>query len=239
MKLLYLGNCCAPAIIISFILHINKPMLPFQLMVSSIKNINMIIEDDFKYITDKNFLVNPKREKFDEYINIKNEFAHSLDTKDWVYHLKYTDLLFNHDFFVENNKILNHKFIETQWKEKENNLIEMLKLKEKKLFLHFTQSKIDMNNYQKFLSLLKAKYNADLSQIYILIFTNNNENYCKDNIQIIKLDNDYTFWWQFKDMKEKYVLYKEIYEKFHDYVSKIDPQHGFPAFENTDYSKLK
>lgn len=40
MKLLYLGNCCAPVIIIGFILHINKPILPFQLMISSIKNIN-------------------------------------------------------------------------------------------------------------------------------------------------------------------------------------------------------
>lgn len=37
-----------------------------------------------------------------------------------------------------------------------------------------------------FLSLLEEKYKCNMMQIYILIFTNNNDDYCQNNIQIIK-----------------------------------------------------
>lgn len=73
-----------------------------------------IIRDDFKYIVDKNFLLNAKHEKFDDFIDEEEQFSHPVDSNKWVYNAKYIDLMFNHDFFVDNNKILNYKFIETK-----------------------------------------------------------------------------------------------------------------------------
>lgn len=145
-----------------------------------------IIRDDFKYIVDKNFLLNAKHEKFDDFIDEEEQFSHPVDSNKWVYNAKYIDLMFNHDFFVDNNKILNYKFIETKQQEKKDNFIDIIKSTDTKLFIHFTQSKININDYNDFLSLLEEKYKCNMMQIYILIFTNNNDDYCQNNIQIIK-----------------------------------------------------
>lgn len=228
-NLLYFGDNCGPGILISWLFNFNTP-LPFQLMVTNAKAINEIIQDDFKYIIEKEYLLDKDKKSIEFFENDINKYNH----ESMIYHSKY-DIIINHDFYLKDGKILNYNFIKKSWDDKIKNFNELIADTKYKFFINFPVFKIDLNDHINFLELVKSKYSA--SNVYILIFNPLiNENHIKQNIYLIKLDiYDYNIWWN-DNLAIKYDSMLEIYTKFCNIINTID-DFDIPPFESSWYYK--
>lgn len=228
-ELLYLGDQCAPQIIINWLLNYRNP-LPFQLMYSDIDAITQIIMDDFKYIIDPQYLTNKSNNQLKIIRNVINRHDHN----NTVYHSKY-NISFNHDFDVYENKILNYGFIRKSWDKKIDNFTNIMTSQKYKIFIAFTEKEINIEQYIKFKKLIENKYNTN--DIHIIIFNKyETYDYLEHNIYTIKLNVfDLSLWWY--DLPEKkYESFVEIYNKFYKIMDKIG-RFVISEFEESIYYK--
>jgi hypothetical protein len=217
VTLFYFGDHCEPSMLIDFILKIktkNMFMLGWYLFND---NLNYLEDDNLKDIYSK------------KYLKVKN-YQSSLHE---IVHTKY-NFLFNHDFKCdEKGNIINYDHIKERFDEK----IENFKLlynnnSKKKIFISFSENITD-NDYDKFIDFFD-------SNTYLLQFTNSNlkPNKKYKNIKIIKLENNYQIWYKLEPLDApssiedifkyadnpqypRYKLYKEVYEKFINYVKNL------------------
>lgn len=98
------------------------------------------------------------------------------------------------------------------------------------IFISFTEdiNEIEIGGMLYWLTLNKKNF-------HLMIFTNTtyNSNFSPDHLSIIKLDTSYKNWYS-QDEGYKYILYKEIYEKFTHYLHISNVANDFPqTFEST------
>lgn len=224
LQLVHFGNDCASGILINDILNIKKKQL-FQLGFYNFNNIlEYLKENKYEEIYDKKYLFfnNIKIKKFSNSLKkYKN-----LSVNESIIHKKY-NFEFNHDYEIKNNEIINYDFIVNVFDEKIKNFKNCLESKNKILFITFTNHDLKI---LKMINLLKKKTN---NWFKLVIFTGNkNLNYSTDQIELIHLNNEYHRSWFLKPMKDRFILYEEIYNKFYNaLINYID----LPVFEKTNY----
>jgi hypothetical protein len=211
IELCHLGDDCVPGIIIDDILDKHKKCL-FMLGVFKFNDILFYLNDNnFENIYNKDYLIN----EYDL----------------WIKHSLY-NFIFNHDYKIENGEITNYDFIKNRFDTKISNFREMLSSDNTCVFISFTENinEIEIGGMLYWLTLHKKNF-------HLMIFTNNtyNSNFSPEHLSIIKLDISYKDWYS-REESYKYLLYKEIYEKFihHLHISNI--VHDFPkTFHETGY----
>ena len=220
IKLVHFGNDCAPGIIINDILNIKDKQL-FQL---GFYNFNDILEylkkSKYEEIYNKShlFFNNIKITEFYSYLNEYKTGSSILNKK---YNFK-----FNHDYAVQEYKIINYEFIVDSFNTKIKNFKECLELEKKIIFITFTNVDIKI---LEMIDLLKEKTN---NWFKLLVFTNNkNLNYFINKVKLIHLNNEYNNWF-LKSPKDRLVLYTEIYNKFYKALNEYIK---LPFFEDTFY----
>jgi len=209
IELCHLGDDCAPGIIINDILHRDKKHL-FMLGVYKFNDILFYLDENkFENIYNREHLVN--------------------ESNLWMYHNLY-NFVFNHDYKIENGEITNYDFVKDRFDTKIKNFREMLSSDNTCIFISFTENinHIEIGGMLYRLTHMKKNF-------HLMIFTNTtfNSNFSPDHLSIIKLDISYNNWYS-QDEGYKYLLYKEIYEKFihHLHISNI--ANDFPkTFEST------
>ena len=222
IKLVHFGNDCAPGIIINDILNIKGKQL-FQLGFYNFNDIlEYLKESKYEEIYDKPqlFFNNIKITEF--YSNL-NEYK----TGPSILNKKY-NFNFNHDYFMQDYKIMNYEFIVNSFNTKIKNFKECLELEKKIIFITFTN--VDIKALEM-IDLLKEKTN---NWFKLMIFTSNkNLNYFIDKVELIYLNNEYDNWF-LKSPKDRFILYMEIYNKFYKKASEYI---NLPVFEDTFYYK--
>jgi len=220
--LVHFGNDCAPGIIINDILNVREKQL-FQL---GFYNFNDMLEylkqSKYEEIYEKSYLFFNDI-KIIEFYSHLNEYK----TGSIVVNKKY-NFKFNHDYAVKNYKIINYYFIVNSFKNKIKNFKECLELENKIIFITFTNIDIKI---LEMINLLKEKTK---NWFKLLVFTNNKSLNCYfEKAELIYLNNEYDKWY-FKSLKDRFILYKEIYTKFY----KISKEYiDLPVFEDTFYYK--
>ena len=222
IKLVHFGNDCAPGIIINDILNIKEKQL-FQL---GFYNFNDILE----YL---------KESKYEEIYNKSHLFFNDIKIIEFYSHLneyktgsiilnKKYNFKFNHDYAVQEYKIINYEFIVDSFNTKIKNFKECLELESKIIFIVFTNVDIKL---LEMIKLLKEKTN---NWFKLLVFTNNkNLNYCFEQAELIHLNNEYDIWY-LRNLKDRLVLYEEMYSKFYKTANEYIK---LPCFEDTFYYK--
>jgi hypothetical protein len=210
VELCHFGDDCAPGIIIDDILNIHKKQL-FMLGYYNLNDIlSYLMDNNYMAIYDKNYL--------------KNHNQH-------VEHEKYR-FIFNHDYKLENNEIINYDFIKNRFENKINNFEKNLRLEKFTIFINFSQNVDDI----RILDVLNWLKN-NKKNFHLMIFTSNHySNYFSEpNLSIIKLSRDYQQWWNMEpEIKEN--VYKEIYEKFIEVCKNKNIHNNFPqTFRETNY----
>ena len=211
VELCHLGDNCAPGIIINDILHIRQKCL-FMLGLYNFNDILFYLNDnDFENIYNREHLVN--------------------ESNVWIYHNVYK-FIFNHDYHLENGEITNYDFIKDRFDIKIKNFREMLSSDNTCVFISFTENinYIEIGGMLYWLTLNKKKF-------HLMIFTNNtyNSTFSPEHLSIIKLDTSYEKWYE-KDSGYKYILYKEIYEKFIHHLHIHNISNDFPkTFESINF----
>jgi len=222
VKLLHFGNDCAPGIIINDILNIKGKQL-FQLGFYNFNDIlKYLKESKYEEIYDKSHLFF-NNIKITEFYSHLNEYK----TGPSIFNKKY-NFNFNHDYFMQDYKIMNYEFIVNSFNTKIKNFKECLELEKKIIFITFTNVDIKL---LEMIDLLKEKTN---NWFKLIIFTSNkNLNYFIDKVKLIYLNNEYNNWF-LKSPKDRLVLYAEIYNKFYKTVNEYIK---LPFFEDTFYYK--
>ena len=224
-RLVHFGNNCAPGIIINDILNIKEKQL-FQLGFYNFNDIlEYLKESKYEEIYDKSHLFFNKI-KIIEFYNYLKEYSY-LPDKDTLVNSKY-NFKFNHDYSVQEYKIINYEFIVDSFNTKIKNFKECLELEKKIIFITFTN--VDIKALEM-IDLLKGKTN---NWFKLIIFTSNkNLNYFIDKVELIYLNNEYDNWF-LKSPKDRFILYMEIYNKFYKQASEYI---NLPVFEDTFYYK--
>jgi hypothetical protein len=222
IKLLHFGNDCAPGIIINDVLNIKGKQL-FQLGFYNFNDIlEYLKESKYEEIYDKSHLFF-NNIKITEFYSHLNEYK----TGPSIFNKKY-NFNFNHDYFMQDYKIMNYEFIVNSFNTKIKNFKECLELEKKIIFITFTN--VDIKALEM-IDLLKEKTN---NWFKLIIFTSNkNLNYCFDKVKLIYLKNEYNNWF-LKYPKDRLILYTEIYNKFYKTVNEYIK---LPFFEDTFYYK--
>ena len=238
--IMYLGDHCAPGIVICDILN-KKDKLLFMLGSFTLNSIISYLSDnDWDLIYDKKYLVNKlqpgKTIYFKNELNKNIHFSHD-NLNNTIFHSKYM-FHFLHDYIVdENNNILNYDFIVEQYKNKIKNTKELFNNEKPVIFINFlwdkTMNDVIMKNIDQLINVLNGYIKH--KKYYIIFFTNFELlNLHYENIFFIKLNNYYNDW-HFKTNKNRFELYKEIYENFYNVTKKLNLNENFPIFENTYY----
>jgi hypothetical protein len=222
IKLVHFGNDCAPGIIINDILNIKGKQL-FQLGFYNFNDIlEYLKESKYEEIYDKSHLFF-NNIKITEFYSHLNEYK----TGPSILNKKY-NFNFNHDYFMQDYKIMNYEFIVNSFNTKIKNFKECLELEKKIIFITFTN--VDIKALEM-IDLLKEKTN---NWFKLMIFTSNkNLNYFIDKVELIYLNNEYDNWF-LKSPKDRFILYMEIYNKFYKQASEYI---NLPVFEDTFYYK--
>jgi hypothetical protein len=222
IKLVHFGNDCAPGIIINDILNIKGKQL-FQLGFYNFNDIlEYLKESKYEEIYDKSHLFF-NNIKITEFYSHLNEYK----TGPSILNKKYNFNL-NHDYFMQDYKIMNYEFIVNSFNTKIKNFKECLELEKKIIFITFTN--VDIKALEM-IDLLKEKTN---NWFKLMIFTSNkNLNYFIDKVELIYLNNEYDNWF-LKSPKDRFILYMEIYNKFYKQASEYI---NLPVFEDTFYYK--
>jgi hypothetical protein len=222
IKLVHFGNDCAPGIIINDILNIKGKQL-FQLGFYNFNHIlEYLKESKYEEIYDKSHLFF-NNIKITEFYSHLNEYK----TGPSILNKKY-NFNFNHDYFMQDYKIMNYEFIVNSFNIKIKNFKECLDLEKKIIFITFTN--VDIKALEM-IDLLKEKTN---NWFKLMIFTSNkNLNYFIDKVELIYLNNEYDNWF-LKSPKDRFILYMEIYNKFYKQASEYI---NLPVFEDTFYYK--
>lgn len=222
IKLVHFGNDCAPGIIINDILNIKGKHL-FQLGFYNFNDIlEYLKESKYEEIYDKSHLFF-NNIKITEFYSHLNEYK----TGPSIFNKKY-NFNFNHDYFMQDYKIMNYEFIVNSFNTKIKNFKECLELEKKIIFITFTN--VDIKALEM-IDLLKEKTN---NWFKLIIFTSNkNLNYCFDKVELIYLNNEYNNWF-LKSPKYRLILYTEIYNKFYKTVNEYIK---LSFFEDTFYYK--
>ena len=225
IKLVHFGNDCAPGIIINDILNIKEKQL-FQLGFYNFNDIlEYLKESKYEEIYNKShlFFNNIKIIEFYSYLK---EYSY-LPDEDTLVNKKY-NFKFNHDYAVQDYKIINYEFIVDSFNTKIKNFKECLELESKIIFIVFTNVDVKV---LEMIKLLKEKTN---NWFKLIIFTNNkNLNYCIEQVELIYLNNKYNEWY-LKPLKDRFILYMEIYNKFYKTAKEYIK---LPCFEDTFYYK--
>lgn len=213
IELLHLGDQCAPGILIQDILG-EKTKKLFMLAFFPFNNIIKYIKsDNYKTIYDNQYLS----------INKDNHVEHTL------YKFR-----FNHDYKINNNKIINYNHISARFNEKIQNFKSMMSSDSIIIGITFTDSPNSLHISEMMNELLKRKPNR---KVYCIIYS-----YAKytleqyPNVYHVKLLQSYDKWWEIP-LGKRYKLYKEIYEQFLHVLSKWTLQHNYPDFNSTEYGK--
>lgn len=221
-KLVHFGNDCASGIIINDILGIKEKQL-FQLGFYNFNDIlEYLKESKYEEIYDKSHLFFDNV-KITEFYSDFNEYklGPSILNKKYNFNL-------NHDYFMQDYKIMNYEFIVNSFNTKIKNFKECLELENKIIFITFTNVDIKL---LEMIKLLKEKTN---NWFKLIIFTNNkNLNYCFEQVELIYLNNEYNNWF-LKSPKYRLILYTEIYNKFYKTVNEYIK---LSFFEDTFYYK--
>lgn len=222
IKLVHFGNDCAPGIIINDILNIKEKQL-FQLGFYNFNDIlEYLKESKYEEIYDKSHLFFNDI-KIIEFYSHLNEYK----TGSIILNKKY-NFKFNHDYAVQEYKIINYEFIVDSFNTKIKNFKECLELENKIIFIVFTNVDIKI---LEMIKLLKEKTN---NWFKLIIFTSNkNLNYHIDEVKLIYLNNEYNEWY-LKSLKDRLIIYTEIYNKFYKTAKEYI---NLPVFENTFYYK--
>ena len=216
IELCHLGDNCLTGVIIDEILNIHKKYL----FMIGMYNFNDIIN----YLNDNN------------YENIYNKQNLIIMGNGYVHHNLYK-FTFNHDYIIKDGLISNYDNIKERFDIKIKNFREMLISNNKCIFITFTKS-IDLINIEDMLKWLS--YNK--KDYHLIIFTEKlyYSTISSDKltiIKLIKLENQFSNWWK-NDKKDNIGLYKEIYDKFIDCLTKSNIINNFPkTFEETNYEK--
>jgi hypothetical protein len=222
IKLVHFGNDCAPGIIINDILNIKDKQL-FRLGFYNFNDIlEYLKESKYEEIYDKShlFFNNIKIIEFYSYLNEYKTGPSILNKK---YNFK-----FNHDYAVQDYKIINYEFIVDSFNTKIKNFKECLELENKIIFIVFTNVDI------KILEMIKLLQEKTNNWFKLIIFTSNkNLNYHIDEVKLIYLNNEYNKWY-LKSLKDRLIIYTEIYNKFYKTVKEYI---NLPFFEDTFYYK--
>jgi len=224
-RLVHFGNDCASGIIINDILNIKDKQL-FQLGVFNFNDIlEYLKESNYEEIYSKSnlFFNGIKIIEFHSYLKEYNYLPDEENLVNKKYNFK-----FNHDYALQDYKIINYEFIVDSFNTKIKNFKECLELKNKIIFITFTNVDIKV---LEMINLIKEKTN---NWFKLIILTNNkNLNYCLDQVELIYLNNEY-YKWHLKSLKDRFILYMEIYNKF--YKTAIE-YINLPVFEDTFYYK--
>ena len=220
--LVHFGNCCAPGIIINDILNIKGKQL-FQLGVYNFNDIlEYLKESKYEEIYDKSHLFFDNV-KITEFYSHLNEYKTGPSILNKKYNFK-----FNHDYVMQDYKIMNYKFIVDSFNTKIKNFKECLEIESKIIFIVFTN--IDIKVFEM-IKLLKEKTN---NWFKLVVFTNNKSLNCYfEKAKLIYLNNEYDNWF-LKSPKDRLILYAEIYNKFYKTVNEYIK---LPFFEDTFYYK--
>lgn len=227
IKLIHFGNDCASGIVINDILKIGEKQL-FQLGLYDFDDILYYLkEEKYEEIYNKSYLF-LNDIKIDKFYSVSKNYTTFTDDDKSVSNKKY-NFKFNHDYEVKNNEIINYDFIVSSFDEKIENFKKCLELENKIIFITFTNHDVKVS---EMIDILKKKTN---NWFRLVIFTSNkNLNYCVDQVELIYLDNEYYRSWFLKNLKDRFFLYEEIYNKLHNLLkSYID----LPVFEDTHYYK--
>lgn len=221
IELYHFGDfTCSTGIIINDILNIKK------------KDIFMLggyyFNDILFYLNDNNY---------ENIYNLDNLKIDVLKFGTPCIHHSIYNFYFNHDYKIENDKIINYEIVKNRFDIKIKNLREMLQNENMSIFFTFTNSSTSRANELKINDMLNYLNNKK-NKFHLMIFTN--DDFKMDNIpnlSIINLEHSLDFWYKMPLQKQIF-LYKEIYNKFINALKLNNIVHSFPEnFEETYYFK--
>lgn len=231
--LMHFGDQCAPHILLFEILDIKEKQL-FQLgffyfnhTLEYLKEGNLHEMYNINYFRDhagRNLIVHPSISE--------NLYYHAIG----VTHAKY-GFTFFHNYKLLDQYILNYQYNVESFKEKIKLFEEIIKRKDILLyFINFARDDSDVPKIDEMIELFKQKQIENFKFIFLANSMERiekiNESKNKQYYHTIFLSNSY-FEWYNRDMKDRYDLYKEIYEKFLETDELTKKQ--FPPFEKTKY----
>jgi len=211
IDLVHLGDNCAPGIIINDILNIRKKTL-FMLGMYPLNNIITYLNDN-------------------KYENIYDLQYLDIQLNNHVYHTVY-NFTFNHDYLIKDSVITNYDIVKNRFDEKIENFKNTLNSKEFTVLIHFTRA-----SKQEDIDAIILFFKKYKDRFHLIIFTNNHISVNNSlYVSIIKLDNCYYQWYK-KDMKDRYELYNEIYDKCIACLKNNNIKHDLPIdFKKTYYA---
>jgi hypothetical protein len=214
-NLYFLGDQCAPGILINDILH-DKMKKLFMLGIFPFNSIVDYISDRvWSSIYDIQYLTSSDNVPLSVLENSEKKYSHT----DSVKHTKY-GFVFNHDFLIRDNAITNYAFIVDSYTSKIATFTKALESEDPMCFITFTDN-VDALRIEDMITALNKE------SAYFIIFTNSPFTVKEiSNVFVIQLKTKYWNWWGLSDTC-KNLLESEIYTSFLSVLSTNNISHTF------------
>lgn len=228
--LIHFGDNCGPGIIINDILGQRRKNL-FQMGVYRFNSILMYLRDNkFDSIYDKTLLVNAASQPLTGFRSVHAKYGHLGPAR--VKHHLY-DFIFNHDYIVEANTVMNYDFIVASYREKIRNFQADLNNPAPKILINFTPR---LSGLHLIPMIQQLRQTIPSKKFVLVMFTWESEpnpsHLSESELELIRLDQPVLTWWQ-QSAKQREPLYRQIYTKFHAAMTRRGL--SLPPYDQTPY----